>query len=52
LVFGLVIAVLNYVSSGRAVKKKDFSCEGCPSKGSCGGTCDKESLEVEKNGNV
>ncbi len=38
-VFGVIIAVLNAISNGRAVKKKDFSCEGCPSAASCGGEC-------------
>ena len=38
-VFGVLIAVLNAISKGRAVKKKSFSCEGCPSAGACGGSC-------------
>ena len=35
-VFGLLIALVNKVSKGRAVRKKDFSCEGCPSARICG----------------
>ena len=38
-VFGVLIAILNAISHGRAVKKKSFSCEGCPSAGACGGEC-------------
>ena len=35
-VFGLLIALVNKVSKGRAIKKKDFGCEGCPSARFCG----------------
>lgn len=38
-VFGCVIALLNKVSNGRAVKKKEFGCEGCPSAAACNGNC-------------
>lgn len=34
-VFGLVIAILNKVSKGKAVKRKSFDCESCPSHASC-----------------
>lgn len=36
-VFGLVIAILNKISNGRAVKRKSFDCESCPSCGACAG---------------
>ncbi len=36
-VFGILIAIVNKVSHGRAIKKKDFGCEGCPSAAICGG---------------
>ena len=36
--YGLLIALVNKVTSGRAIKKKDFGCEGCPSAASCGKT--------------
>lgn len=36
-VYGLIIATLNKVSHGRAVKRKSFDCESCPSFASCGG---------------
>ena len=45
-VFGLLIAVVNKISSGKAIKKKDFGCEGCPSAAACGKiTCSKEAAE-------
>ncbi len=33
--FGCLVALINYLSKGRAIKKKDFGCEGCPSAGGC-----------------
>jgi electron transport complex protein RnfE len=33
--FGLLIAVINKVSRGKALKKKEFGCEGCPSAADC-----------------
>ena len=36
-VFGLLIAIVNKVSHGKAIKRKDFSCEGCPSAAACNG---------------
>ena len=35
-VFGITIAVVNKMSKGKAVKKKDFGCENCPSAAACG----------------
>ena len=35
-VFGCLIALVNKISRGRAIKKKDFGCEGCPSAAACG----------------
>jgi len=35
LTFGCLIALVNYLTKGRAIKKKDFGCEGCPSAGAC-----------------
>lgn len=35
-VFGLVIALVNRVTSGKAVKRKTMGCEGCPSAAACG----------------
>ena len=39
LVYGIVIAIVNALTAKRGgVKKKSFSCEGCPSGGSCNKT--------------
>ena len=34
-VFGLIIAVVNKISKGKGVKKKDFGCANCPSSAFC-----------------
>ncbi len=34
-VFGCLIAVVNAVTKGKAIKKKEFSCEGCPAYTTC-----------------
>lgn len=34
-VFGIMIAIVNKVTDGKAIKKKEFSCEGCPSASVC-----------------
>ena len=36
--YGIMIALVNKISNGQAIKKKDFGCEGCPSAASCGKT--------------
>ncbi len=42
-VFGLLIAVINKASHGKAIKKKEFGCEGCPSAAACGQKgCDRK----------
>ncbi len=35
-VFGCLIALVNKISKGRAIKKKEFGCTGCPSAAICG----------------
>ncbi len=47
-VYGCVIALVNKLTKGRAIKKKDFSCEGCPSAGACG-SCSGCSAEKGEN---
>ncbi len=47
-VYGCVIALVNKLTKGRAIKKKDFSCEGCPSAGTCG-SCSGCSAEKGEN---
>lgn len=38
-VYGIMIAVVNAVTKGKAIKKKEFSCAGCPSAGICHTAC-------------
>lgn len=46
LIYGIVIAVMNKLTEKRGgVKKKSFSCEGCPSSGVCGKTSCSENGE-------
>ena len=48
LVYGLLIAVVNKLTHGKVIKKKDFSCKGCPSAGACSkATCDSKVKEAE-----
>lgn len=35
-VFGLLIALVNKITKGKAIKKTEFGCEGCPSAAACG----------------
>ncbi len=37
IVFGLLIALINYITSGKLIKKKEFGCSGCSSEGGCAG---------------
>ena len=39
MVYGFLIALVNVITKGKAIKKKDFSCAGCPSAGICNGGC-------------
>ena len=34
-VFGVLIAVVNKISKGKAIGKKEFGCANCPSRGAC-----------------
>ena len=38
MVYGILIAVVHKLTSGKAPKRKSFSCEGCPSAAMCGKT--------------
>lgn len=40
MVFGLLIAIVNAVTKGKVLKKKDFGCKGCPAYSSCSHNCD------------
>jgi len=35
-VFGCLVALINKLSKGRAIKKKEMGCSACPSAGTCG----------------
>ncbi len=42
-VFGCLIALVNRITKGKAIKKREFSCMGCPSAAACGKiACGKE----------
>ena len=41
-IFGCLIALVNKISKGQAIKKKDFSCDECPSAAACGKLPGKE----------
>lgn len=47
LVFGVLIAIVNKIGPKKgAHKRKEFSCEGCPSASICGKTSCSDTLEV------
>ena len=50
LVFGIVIAVMNVITSKRGgIKRKSFSCDGCATKDSCSGeSCESKNEEEDK----
>ena len=35
LTFGILIAIINKLSNGKAIKKKEIACQGCPSRSAC-----------------
>ena len=47
MVYGLLIAVVNIITKGKLIKKKEFSCAGCPSAGVCNGGCAATEKEAE-----
>lgn len=47
LVYGSLIAVVNMLTKGKAIKKKEFSCAGCPAAAECGGGC-AETVKEDK----
>lgn len=47
MVYGLLIALVNVITKGKAIKKKSFGCEGCPSAGRCSGGCAEAVKEGE-----
>ena len=50
LVFGILIAIVNKIGPKKGEgKRKNFSCEGCPSASLCGKVCCSESIEIAAN---
>ncbi len=47
MVYGLLIAAVNVITKGKAIKKKEFSCAGCPSASICNGGCASKEKEAE-----
>ena len=45
IIYGCLIALVNKISKGKAIKKKDFGCESCPSAAACGKVIVKEAAE-------
>lgn len=50
-VFGVLIAAVNFFTKGKALKKKEFGCDGCAMAAMCGGArkqkdCQKGAEEV------
>ncbi len=49
-VFGLLIAIVNLISKGKAPAKKEFGCAGCPSAAACGKlSCDEREVTEDDN---
>ena len=50
LVFGILIAIVNKIGPKKGEgKRKEFSCEGCPSASLCGKVSCSESIEIAAN---
>ena len=47
-VYGVMIALVNKITKGKAIKKKEFSCAGCPSAGVCAGGCSANKEKEDK----
>jgi electron transport complex protein RnfE len=53
LVFGILIAVMNKITAKKGgVKKKSFSCEGCPTAHLCNRSSCNEVKDSTKEGDV
>ena len=47
LVYGVMIALVSWLTHGRAPRKKSFSCAGCASAAYCSGSCDGAGVKEE-----
>ena len=45
-VFAILVATINWLSKGRAIKKKEFGCDGCAMSDTCGGSCDEKEAKA------
>ena len=45
-IYGCMIALVNKVSQGKAIKRKDFGCEGCPGASACNGKTEGECTQA------
>ncbi len=45
LVYGMLIALIYFVTKGRAPAKKSFSCQGCPNAATCSQGCTEKGAE-------
>ena len=48
--FGILVALTNKLTSGKAPARKSFSCEGCPNASACGKASCEEVKEEVNNG--
>ncbi len=48
MVYGIMIAIVNKITKGKAIKKKEFSCAGCPSAAVCKGGCSENNEKEDK----
>lgn len=52
LVFGIMIAIVNKLTKGKVIKKKEFGCTGCPSAGLCNGNVCKNNTDTDADTSV
>ena len=48
MVYGIMIAIVNKITHGKAPRKKTFGCERCPAAATCGGACGSNSENKEE----
>ena len=48
LVYGLLIALVYKITKGKAIKKKSFSCQGCPSASVCSSSGRCSDIKIER----
>lgn len=45
-VFAILVAFINWASKGKAIKKKEIGCQGCPMADTCGGDCEEKEAKA------